>query len=424
MKILQELIIPQESVNDDSVVILDLHFKNGDFVKKGDIALEFETSKANVSIEVMQDGYIFYECTGGDEVNVGSVVAKVLDSSKITESTKTLQEKSLVADETIPVLKTIFSKKAEALLIEKGLKESDFSGKDFVNEDDVLRLIGTKESKGKSEEPQKTRQTEIKIPKQNVSVEKISTQKKREIEYLSAVQSYGLNSTVSVIVEAEKVLAFVNDMPLLKGSFLPIIIYELARLLKKYPKLNSFFADNSIVYYNEVNLGIAMDMDKGLKVLKMSNPNQLSILEIERAIIDLSRKYYEDKSTVNDVSDITFTVTDLSGSGINSFFPLINKNNSGILAISSLDQKFKRINLSVTFDHRVTEGKYAASFLFELKTKVESYFKETKTEDKSSSSDIRCYKCRRKLDDTCTFLKVIDSKGKDQILCHVCYDGY
>ena len=427
MKILQELIIPHESVNDDKVVVLNLCFQNGDAVRKGDVLLEFETSKAALSLEALEGGFIYFNCEEGDEVDVGSVVARILESA-LTESMETRQaeipKNKLVADDAIPVRKTIFSKKAEELLQEKGLKESDFAEKDFVNSDDITGSKGNRENKVTGEGPEKRKIAALKIPHENVEIEKIPIQKKREIEYLSAVQSSGLNSSVSVFIEAEKVLEVVNDMPLLKNSFLPIIIYEASRLLKKYPKMNSYFQDNSIVYYKDVNLGIAMDMDKGLRVLKIPGPNKLSILEIEKAIIDLSRKYFEDKSSLDDLSDITFTLTDLSGAGIDSFLPLINRNNSAILAISSMDERFKRLNLSVTFDHRVTEGKYAAGFLSDLKAKIESYFKTEVSEDTTGGHDIRCYKCMRKLDDQITFLKVIDSKGNDQVLCHVCYEGH
>lgn len=444
MKILQEIIIPQESVNDDKVAVLDLYFKNGDPVKIGDLALEFETSKATMSLEILQDGFIFYDCEVGDEVDVGSVVAKVSDEKirnevpaitpdnviSVSKTSVVSIEENQVDTNQNEIETTIFSREAELLMQEKGLKETDFKGKDFVNVNDILRYLNLPVDKiEQPKEVTKSKHEQINLLNKNVYVEKISIQKKREIEYLSAVQSHGLNSSVTVFVKIDKVRNFVNsNMTVLKGSILPIITYELARLLRKYPKINSYFENDSIVYYNDINVGIAIDMDKGLKVLKMSNTDQLGILEIEKSILDISRKYFEDKATVNDVSDITFTITDLFNSGLASFAPLINKNNSAILAISSVDEKLKRINLTVTFDHRVTEGKYAANFLFELKTRIESYYHETAPEEKSKNS-IRCYKCTRKLNDQLygkkiIFFKVIDTEGNDQALCSVCYEGF
>jgi len=444
MKILQEIIIPQESVNDDKVVVLDLYFKNGDIVKNGDLALEFETSKATLSLEVLQEGYIFYDCEEGDEVAVGSIVAKVYDvkirseeltitPEKIISENKTFSppiEESEVDIDLGTIQTTIFSKEAELLMQENGLNKNDFKEKDFVNANDIISYLNLPVDKIEhTKEVTKTKHEPINILNKNVHFEKISIQKKREIEYLSAVQSYGLNSSVTVYVEIEKVRNFVNSkMTLLKGSFLPIITYELAKLLRKYPKINSYFENDMVVYYNDVNIGIAIDMDKGLKVLKMPKTDQLSILEIERSILDISRKYFDDKATVNDVSDITFTITDLFNSGLASFAPLINKHNSAILAISSVDEKLQRINLTVTFDHRVTEGKYAANFLFELKTRIESYFNGIVLEEKSKDQ-IKCYKCTRKLNDQLygkkiVFFKVMDTNGSDQVLCSICYEGF
>lgn len=434
MKLLQEIIIPQESVNDDKVIVLALFFKNGDKVDKGDIALEFETSKASIPLEISQNGYIFYNCEEGEEVNNGSVIAKVYDENKKIENKKIISKNKI--DENITDTsskdtssKVIFSKKAEILIKENNLNKNDFKGKDFINDVDINSLLHRKNEVILTKaETTKLKQQGLNTSKQNVSIENISSQKKREIEYLSVVQSYGLNSTVSVNVEIEKVRNFVNNnLTILKGSFLPLIIFELSRLLKKYPKLNSYFENDSIFYYNEVNIGIAIDMDKGLKVIKISNTDKLSIIQTERAILDISRKYIEDKTTIQDVSDVTFTITDLSNSGLTSFLPLINKNNSAILAISSIDEKLKRLNLNITFDHRVTEGKYTASFLNELKTRIESYFQENVLEDKNEM-EIRCYKCNRKLkdnlNDNVTFFKVIDSCFKDKILCSICYENY
>lgn len=170
MKVLQEIVIPQESVNDDKVVVINLCFKNGDVIKNGDTALEFETSKATVTLEVFQDGYIYYNCTEGDEINVGSIVAKVFDEKNLNETTIIQQQNNIVENDilnrndlenvkVISVSKTIFSKKAKSLLQEKGLNESDFIGKDFVNAADVnFYLNQTNENIVTSEELTKTKQ--------------------------------------------------------------------------------------------------------------------------------------------------------------------------------------------------------------------------------------------------------------------------
>ncbi len=105
-----------------------------------------------------------------------------------------------------------------------------------------------------------------------VIVEKLSSNKKREIEYLSNIQQTGLTSTINTIVETDGLFVHINQsLQYLKNSLLPVIIYETARLLEKYKELNAYFTGDSVAFYKQVNIGFAIDIDKGLKVLAIKN---------------------------------------------------------------------------------------------------------------------------------------------------------
>ena len=207
-----------------------------------------------------------------------------------------------------------------------------------------------------------------------VIVEKLSSNKKREIDYLSNVQQTGLTSTINTIVETDGVFVHINNsLQYLKNSLLPVIIYETSRLLEKYKELNAYFTGDSVAFYKQVNVGFAIDIDKGLKVPAIKNASAKNMKEVEADIMALSNKYLDDALLVEDLSDITFTITDLSAEGVSFFHPLVNMMNSAILGVSSIDEKLQRCILTVTFDHRVTEGKLVAQFLNELKLRIESY---------------------------------------------------
>jgi acetyltransferase-like isoleucine patch superfamily enzyme len=150
--LLQNLIISQDSVNDEKVLIVTTFFKDGDEVKKGDLIIEYETSKAIMSIEAEQNGFVFYNCMAGDNVFIGTSVAEINNKKRKSEkvpniivveplnSTKTEDNK----------IQTLFSKKARKLLLENLISEEVFYGEDLVNEQDVLlyiNKINSKESK-------------------------------------------------------------------------------------------------------------------------------------------------------------------------------------------------------------------------------------------------------------------------------------
>jgi Biotin-requiring enzyme len=146
MKVMQEMIIPKESVNDDNALIAKLNFRDGDAVKSGDVVLVCETSKTIFELRTSQSGYIFYKCKEGDLMDVGSVVAVVYDEKSGTVG----QNESGIGKATRDMTqekKTIFSKKAKSLLDENHLNESEFAGKDLVGVDDVVAFLNEKKAR-------------------------------------------------------------------------------------------------------------------------------------------------------------------------------------------------------------------------------------------------------------------------------------
>jgi pyruvate/2-oxoglutarate dehydrogenase complex dihydrolipoamide acyltransferase (E2) component len=441
MSLLKEIAVPLIAVNDTSLTVVELSFANGSPVKKGDTVMVFETSKTTYNVEAEADGYIQYLCEAGNDYEVNDIVANifsdaaeiVIEPQKISKngasSPKVASEVAGITAQPVWDGETLFSHKASKLIKEKGLSTDKFSGRDFVSEEDVKQLLGiaTVVPVAKKE-AEKKQAASAALPvqvQQNVIVEKLSSNKKREIQFLSEVQSTGLTSTINTYVESEGFFVHVNQsLQILKNSLLPVVIYETARSLKKFPVLNSFFTGDAIATYKDVSIGFAIDIDKGLKVLRIPFTDRKSIHEVEESILSLSEKYMDDKLVLEDLTDVTFTITDLSAESVAFFRPLINMNNGAILGISSIDEKNQRFILSLTFDHRITEGKVAAMFLAELKARLESYC------SKNSGwplADVSCFKCEKKLSEDISdagFVKCITPSGKEGFICQSCFKGF
>ena len=75
--IISEIIVPKENANDDYVKIIDWFFKQGDYVKKGDLILEIETSKANVEIAAESDGYIEILHSKGEDLPTNEIIGRI-----------------------------------------------------------------------------------------------------------------------------------------------------------------------------------------------------------------------------------------------------------------------------------------------------------------------------------------------------------
>jgi pyruvate/2-oxoglutarate dehydrogenase complex dihydrolipoamide acyltransferase (E2) component len=418
MSLIQEIKTLQEISNDQSVTVAKVYFKDKDKVKQGENVIDLQTSKAVFSYEAEKDGYIQYLCKEGEDMPVGVVVARIYDD---IQDIKPIEKATVPVSEGNASVQTAFSGGALKLIEKEGLDKALFSGKDFVTIEDVQAVLS---GKGAATKPTLA----APVNSDDCTFQEISKAKKIEIASLSDVQSSGLGCTISIFVDTENIIRFAGQhMEVLKNSLLPFIIYETARLLVKYPEFNAYYADGRIGFWRAVNIGLAMDLDLGLKVIKFADMDKKDIKTIEQDILQGVDKYLDNKLVLNDITGITFTITDLSAQGISFFAPLINTKQSAILGISAIDAKHQRCVLSLTFDHRVTEGKKASEFLFELKERLESY--QAPLEKSNAPLVQSCSKCMMGLDEINShggigLFKILDCSGEEMYVCETCIAGW
>lgn len=428
MSVLQEVKVLKEVANEDISTAAKIYYKNGGKVKEGNVILELETSKAVFMVEAEKEGYVRYFCKEGDDVAVGAVIARIYDNKEEIEMVRN-------DDVTVSCSKTLFSSAAMRLIEKEKLDKNVFSGRDFVSLEDVQNFLSSTHVKeGENGLKDADYETGNLISSGQVRLQNISKAKQLEILSLTDIQSANMNCVIATVVNVGGILKFVQrQLNYLNDSLLPIVVFEVSRLLKEFPEFNSFFTKGGIALYNTVGIGLAVDIGQGLKVVKIANADQKNIKEIESEILLIANKYLDKKLTLDDVSGITFTITDLSKDGVVFFTPLINKRQSAILGISSVDEMLNRCILTLTFDHRVSEGKRAAEFLNLLKIKLEKYgIGYSKTDEVSvdnSRQEFRCYNCLMTLEDIrrlkgIGLLKVVDCDQKEKLLCETCFLGW
>ncbi len=415
-----EITIPQLSVNDTSLTVSKIYVEAGNLLKIGDPILSVESSKTTEDILAEQNGYIYLRCEEGCDYDVNTVIG-ILSDEVINESAAIEQvsdSKNLNEEIITPNIVPIVSLSAESLMIQNNLSLQDFQGVLFIDTDTVNVKLGRASVKVESTEKKAKSNIGKSVMPVNVDVIPVGKQKKLEIEYLSQVQQTGLTSTIHVQVKSVGISSKIdNSLKYFKGQLLPVIVYETSRLLKLFPKLNGYYDNGNMMLYQMVNLGFAVDMEMGLKVLKIDDTVQYNLSELDQIMFDLANKYIDDKLATSDLTEITFTVSDLSMEGVFDFRPLVNANNSAILGVSSIDFEKNQFNLSLTFDHRMTEGRYASQFLKDLKARLESYCVK-------STDHIICYKCQKHLSEDLNdrgFLKVVRASGDDSFICDICY---
>jgi pyruvate dehydrogenase E2 component (dihydrolipoamide acetyltransferase) len=174
----------------------------------------------------------------------------------------------------------------------------------------------------------------------------------------------------ALLPEEEKVT--VNDM----------IVKAAALALRDFPNLNSSFAGDKLVQHNRINVGSAVAIEGGLLTVVQKNTDVASLTQVaadNRAMIARARS---GKILPNDVTDGTFTVSNLGAYGVDHFIAIINPPDAAILAVGAARQMpvvedgqlsvGTRMMITISADHRVTDGAEAARYLQALKAILEA----------------------------------------------------
>jgi pyruvate dehydrogenase E2 component (dihydrolipoamide acetyltransferase) len=163
-----------------------------------------------------------------------------------------------------------------------------------------------------------------------------------------------------------------------------LIAFAVSRTLPAHRELNAWLdCDERFFLFEHVHLGIATDTERGLMVPTLFNADQKSLDEISREIKALVRECREGTVNPDRLRGGTFTITNLGMLGIESFTPILNPSQTGILGINNLSYRVKKVGgeyqhypalgLSLTFDHRALDGASAARFLQELTRNLENF---------------------------------------------------
>lgn len=162
-----------------------------------------------------------------------------------------------------------------------------------------------------------------------------------------------------------------------------IILYATARTLKNHKDLNAHYLGEVMRYFSSVNLGVAVDTERGLVVPTIFNADSLSLNELSKEAKKIISEAQSGAIDPDKLKNGTFTVTNLGALGIESFTPVINPPQTAILGVNNITRRVKQVNgqdifydcmsLSLTFDHRALDGAPAARFLKDLCTALENF---------------------------------------------------
>ena len=160
------------------------------------------------------------------------------------------------------------------------------------------------------------------------------------------------------------------------------ILFSVARTLRDHPYVNASFTEDGAQLHDPVNIGLAVAVERGLMVPVIHNADRLALTDIASARQQLVERVRSRKTSSQDLSDGTFTITNLGMYPVDRFVALLNPPEAAILSVGRLqDQPVVAhgeivvrpiIELGLTVDHRVLDGAEAAAFLSDVVARIES----------------------------------------------------
>ncbi len=170
----------------------------------------------------------------------------------------------------------------------------------------------------------------------------------------------------------------------IKLTTMPFLIKAVAMSLKSHPIINASvdLDEGTIIYKEYVNVGIAVDTDRGLVVPSLRNADTLAIPDIARQLSEMADNVRDNKFEIEDLRGSTFTISNLGAIGGTYSTPIINVPETAILLIGRSRKMPVVVNdeiqvrlmmpLSISYDHRLIDGGAAARFLNEVKGYLEA----------------------------------------------------
>jgi len=376
-----EILVPPFSQTMDSLVFLAWLKKVGDPVEKGEILYQVETDKAALEVESPASGVLIeILAEPGNEVLVKSKIG-VIASPEEYYST---QPVPLPPDRQPRIFA---SPRARNLAKTEGVPLSEVKPtgpKSIIVERDIRAYLETHKVNSKAQPLQTVTPVSLSGKGRPVALTALRKTIARRMQ-----QSHQNSAPVTITREVDATelvklrASILNELPVgqLRPTYTDFFIMILARALPQHPNLNSHFKDDVLEVFDEINIGLAVESDRGLVVPVIHNVAGKGLLYLASERSHLIQRALEGNLSHEELGGGTFTLTNLGPLGVDGFTPLINPPQVAILGIGrirSIPAVFEEqisirqvLVLSLTFDHRVVDGAPAARFLHEVAQWVE-----------------------------------------------------
>lgn len=407
-----DVIMPKLGMGMKEGTVVEWKKAAGDEVNKGDVVVVISSEKIEMEVEAPVDGVLLeIAVEAGEVVPIGTAIGHIghsgeqvvkaatptassapqqLSEQETEEQTSNVSESS----SSMPILRKAgvkISPVARKIAVAAGLNIEGLAGTGpggRITKEDVEKAI----QEGKNGEVATTQQVvSLEAHHEDAAqlvpmngMRKIIAERMHESLRNSAQLTMTMRVDVTDLLALKKQAANQVENSREAGDRLTVtdfIARAVVRALQEHVQMNSTYTRHGIETYSHVHLGIAVALENGLVVPVIRHAERMSVLELSRTIRNLSQRARKNQLNPEEMSGSTFTITNLGAYHIETFTPILNPPETGILGVGvahdmpvyvgDLLHRRSLLPLSLTFDHQVLDGAPAAAFLHTIKEYLE-----------------------------------------------------
>lgn len=333
--------------------------KNGDSVSSGEALFEIETDKVTSEVFAEADGTIEILVPEGTEVKVGQTVGNLhpgkAPSRKSTPTETSKREKAEVAP-----------------LPKSPARQAQPTPSPVLIHSEADAAVVSPSSRSDRETRKKMSPIRRKIADRLVSAQQTAA-------ILTTFNEADLSNLIALRTEVQPTFQAQHGVKL---GFMSFFLQAAVHALKTVPALNARIEGDEIVNQHYFDIGVAVGTEKGLVVPVLRDCDQLDLAGLEKALAAVATRAREGKLSLPDLMGGVFTISNGGVYGSVLSTPILNPPQSAILGLHAIQQRPVAIgdqvvirpmmNLALSYDHRLIDGKEAVTFLIAIKKFVEN----------------------------------------------------
>jgi 2-oxoglutarate dehydrogenase E2 component (dihydrolipoamide succinyltransferase) len=382
--------VPSVGESISEVTLVKWLKKEGDYVNRDEVLCELESEKATFELNAEKAGTLHIVAAEGTTLLIGDLACSIDETAAKpagapeapkTEAPKPQETKSAAVPATPTADAAKATPVAQAIMSDKQVKPAEVKGTGSMGrilKNDVLEAIAHPGRKGGDAAFSRDERRE-KMSNLRKTVSRRLVEAKNSTAMLTTFNEVDMTRIMEVRKQYKDTFKESHGVNL---GFMSFFTKAVCTALQEWPAVNAYIDGDALVYHDYCDISIAVSAPKGLVVPVIRNAESMSMVDIEKRVVELAKKARENKLSPDEMAGGTFTITNGGVFGSLLSTPIINIPQSAILGMHKIQDRPMAINgkveirpmmyVAVSYDHRIIDGRESVGFLVRVKELLEN----------------------------------------------------